>query len=62
MMKKSLARISICTERVSETDKWAVPVPVEAFPSIADRWQTLHDFLRYVNVSDPPEFRRSLFT
>jgi hypothetical protein len=43
-------------------DKWAVPVPVGAFPSIADRWQTLHDFLRYVNVSDPPEFRRSLFT
>ncbi len=43
-------------------DKWAVPVPPEAFPSIADRWQTLQDFLRYVNVTDPPDFRRSLFT
>ena len=43
-------------------DKWAFPVPLEAFPSIADRWQTLQDFLRYVNVTDPPDFRRSLFT
>lgn len=43
-------------------DKWAFPVPPEAFPSIADRWQTLQDFLRYVNVTDPPDFRRSLFT
>ena len=43
-------------------DKWAFPVPPEAFPSIADRWQTLQDFLRYVNVTVQPDFRRSLFT
>jgi hypothetical protein len=43
-------------------DKWAVPVPVDRFPSTADSWQTLMDFPRYCNVTRPPHFERGLFT
>ena len=42
-------------------DKWAVPVPRAQFPNIDDRWQTLVDFLAFVNVTVPPDIRRGLF-
>jgi hypothetical protein len=42
-------------------DKWALPVPASAFPNIADRWQTLGDFMAYINVAVPPDIRRGLF-
>jgi len=42
-------------------DKWAVPVPVAAFPNITDAWATLSDFLRYCNVVEQPRFNRGLF-
>ena len=43
-------------------DKWAVPVPAEKFPNIEDRWETLHDFMGYCNITQPPIFLRGLFT
>ncbi len=43
-------------------DKWAEPVPREAFPNPDDLWQTLHDFMRYCNITRPPLFERGLFT
>ena len=43
-------------------DKWAIPVPTDAFPDAADPWQTLADFMRYCNVVEPPLIRRGLFT
>lgn len=42
-------------------DKWAVPVPPEAFPNITDAWMTLSDFLKFCNVTEPPRFTRGLF-
>lgn len=43
-------------------DKWAVPVPVAIFPNITDAWETLTDFFRYCNITEPPRFNRGLFT
>lgn len=43
-------------------DKWAIPVPSASFSNIADLWQTLDDFLRYCNVTQPPRIRQGLFS
>ena len=43
-------------------DKWAIPVPSSSFSNIADLWQTLDDFLRYYNVTQPPRIRQGLFS
>lgn len=42
-------------------DKWALPVPSDKFPNPADLWQTLEDFLRFCNVTQPPLIDRGLF-
>jgi hypothetical protein len=42
-------------------DKWAFAVPTESFPNTDDRWQTLHDFMRYCQVEEPPRIVRGLF-
>ena len=43
-------------------DKWAVAVPHAQFRNVSDVWTTLEDFLRYCNVSQPPQIERGLFT
>lgn len=43
-------------------DKWALPVPVESFPRLDDRWGTLDDFMQYCNIIQPPKVQRGLFT
>ena len=43
-------------------DKWAVPLPSDKFPNVADLWQLLDDFMRFCNVVDRPEIVRGLFT
>jgi hypothetical protein len=42
-------------------DKWAVPLPSEKFPEPGNLWQSLQDFLRFCNVSDPNVVDRDLF-
>ena len=42
-------------------DKWAVPAPVANFPNIGDHWQTLSDFMRFINVTVAPDIQRGLF-
>ncbi len=42
-------------------DKWAVPLPAAHFPNINDPWQTLHDFMKYCNIVEPPNIERELF-
>ncbi|MDZ7362742.1 MAG: hypothetical protein ONB46_18745 [candidate division KSB1 bacterium] len=43
-------------------DKWAAPIPIDRFPNITDLWQTLHDFMKYCNIIEPPHIQRGLFT
>jgi hypothetical protein len=43
-------------------DKWAFPVPREAFDDLSEIWRTLEDFMRYCNITEPPAIRRGLFT
>jgi hypothetical protein len=43
-------------------DKWAMPVPANAFSDTGDLWQTLQDFMRYCNITDPPFIEKGLFT
>ena len=41
-------------------DKWAFPLPLDRFPNPTDTWQTLDDFMRYCNITQPPLIRRGL--
>lgn len=43
-------------------DRWAFPISPEIFTQPTDHWQTLVDFMRFCNVTRPPEFDRGLFT
>lgn len=47
--------------RESFGDKWAYPLPMEAFPNIADLWQSLYDFMRYCHIVEPPNIQRGFF-
>lgn len=42
-------------------DKWAFPVPPDRFGKTSDVWQTLEDFMRYCNITQPPHIQRGLF-
>jgi hypothetical protein len=42
-------------------DKWAIPIPTNQFSDINDLWQTLQDFMKYCNITKPPEIRRGLW-
>src|SRR5205085_6760026 len=41
-------------------DKWASPIPATDFPSIADAWATLQDFMQYCAITQAPLIRRGL--
>lgn len=43
-------------------DRWAVKVPTGAFSDLTDPWKSLHDFMRFCNVTKAPTFRQGLFT
>lgn len=43
-------------------DKWAYPIPDDIFTNINDAWYTLHDFMKYCQIIEAPNFRRGLFT
>ena len=42
--------------------KWAVGAPTDKFPNTTDLWQTLNDFMRYCNITQPPIIEKGLFT
>jgi len=42
-------------------DKWAFSVPPGKFSNLGDLWQTLEDFMKYCNVTQPPRIRKGLF-
>lgn len=50
------------TYREGFGDKWAVPVPADRFTATKDVWQTLEEFLRFCNITQPPHIDRGLFT
>lgn len=42
--------------------KWAKPLPADIFTASDDPWMLLEDFMRFCNITIPPQFERSLFT
>jgi hypothetical protein len=42
-------------------DKWAVPVPGDRFSNTLDLWRALEDFMRYCNITRPPNIEKVLF-
>lgn len=42
-------------------DKWAYPLSPDDFSDPDDLWQLLQDFMRYINVTRPPDIQRGLF-
>lgn len=43
-------------------DRWAFPIPAAVFTDIGNPWQTLLDFMHFVNITEPPNIVRGLFT
>lgn len=43
-------------------DRWAYPVPEDQFSDINDMWQTLQDFMRRCNITQPPKIVKGLWT
>lgn len=42
-------------------DKWATPLPPSVFTNSKDIWQTMIDFMRYCNITLPPNIKPVLF-
>lgn len=42
--------------------KWAYRLSAEQFPDPTDRWATLDAFMRFCAISQPPVFKKGLFT
>lgn len=42
--------------------KWAFEIPAERFSNLDDAFQTLEDFMRFCNIVQLPNLRRSLFS
>lgn len=43
-------------------DKWAIPAPIDKFGNTSDLRRTLEDFMRFCNITQPPNIRRGLFS
>lgn len=43
-------------------DKWAVAVPDDRFTVTTDLWTTLNDFMRFCNITRPPNIAWGMFT
>lgn len=41
-------------------DKWARAVPSEFFADTGDLWQSLVDFMRYCNITEPPNIQKGI--
>ncbi len=41
-------------------DKCAIPLPTQKFRNPVDLWTTYQDFLRFCNITQPPDVRRTL--
>lgn len=41
-------------------DKWAGPVPGDIFVNTGDLWQALVDFMRYCNITEPPDIQKGI--
>ena len=48
--------------REGYNDKWAIPVPVEHFKNIADRRQTVSDFMAFCSIVEVPNFIKDLLS
>lgn len=42
-------------------DRWAKPLPAAEFPGSVDPWKLLADFMKFVNITAPPDIRQGLF-
>ncbi len=42
--------------------KWAVPLPSELFSTADDLWVLLYEFMKYCNVTEPPNFVKGVFS
>jgi len=42
--------------------KWAFPLPFDRFQNPRDQWRTLHDFMGYCRIVEPPSIERNLLT
>ena len=42
--------------------RWAMPLPVGDFTDASDPWMLLIEFMKFVNITVPPDVRKGLFT
>ena len=46
--------------REGYSDKWAGTVPADLFVDTRDLWQALMDFMRYCNITEPPDIQKGI--
>ena len=42
--------------------RWAIPLPARDFTDASDPWMLLIEFMKFVNITVPPDVRKGLFT
>lgn len=42
-------------------DRWAFSIPVPDFCDITNPWQVLQDFMKFCNITEPPDIQKDLF-
>ena len=45
--------------RENHGDRWAMPVPEDQFADLDDIWTTLHDFMGFCHITEPPRFMKA---
>jgi hypothetical protein len=42
--------------------QWAMPLPMELFSTTDDLWSLLFEFMKYCNVTEPPNFVKGVLS
>ena len=48
--------------REGYADKWAMPVPPDRFRAVTDVWTAFEDFMRFCNITRPPNVKQEVLT
>ena len=43
-------------------DKWAIPAPLDRYPTSLDMFLTFEAFMNHCNITEPPHIQKGLFS
>jgi hypothetical protein len=57
---KEIASPHLHVYREGYGDKWASSLPADVFSDTSDQWTVLADFMRYCNITEPPDIQKGI--